>query len=376
MARTIHIAAVQMDAAPSPVDARLKRVERLISEAAETGAQLVVLPELFNTGYVYSDENYRQAEPLTGRTVSWMKTTAASLGIHLAGTLLLLDVDVIYNALILVAPDGRLWRYNKNYPWFWERAYFHEGYGITIADTDLGRLGLMICWDAMHPELWDRYAGRVDAMVVCSCPPKPHNIEIVFPDEQRLAVAESGPLLEFASRGADDTFGPLLRRQAAFLGIPVVNTTGTGIFRSQVPMPYFSLAIYLAARPDLLPMLAQASSVQIEAPIFNETYVANASGDVLAHVPAGEGFALAEVSLSDSPPVPTAHRPRFGLSLLAYLLFDWIGNPLMVLAYRRGTRRVLGRRMAPLSMRMRLSIGILAVVGLVGYLLGRRHCRR
>ncbi len=376
MARTIKIAVVQMEAAPGLVDARLLRAEELVAGAAEAGAQLVVLPEVFNTGYEYSDDNYHRAETLDGQTVTWMKRMAAALGIHLAGSLLLLDADDIYNAMLLVAPDGRLWRYDKNYPWFWERAYFREGQGITIANTDLGKLGLMICWDAMHTELWDRYAGRVDAMVVCSCPPKPHRIEVVFPDEQRLAVTEGGPLLSYATRQADDAFGALLRRQASSLGIPVVNATGAGTFRSRVPLPHLSLATYLVARPDLLPLLAEADSIQVEAPIYNETYIADAAGDVLAQVPAGEGFALAEVGLADRPPAPVVRRPRYGVSILAYLLFDWVSSPMMVPVYRRGIRRVHGPRMAPLSMRTRLWLGVLVIAGLLGYCLGKvdRRC--
>ena len=93
-------------------------------------------------------------------------------------------------------------------------------------------------------------------------------------------------------------------------------------------------------------------------------------------MPEGEGYALAEVVVADSLPQPRGKQPRFGLSILAYLLFDWIGAALMVPLYRRGVRRAHGRQMAPLSSQTRLWSGVLALVGVLGFLLGRGGRRR
>ncbi len=107
MPRTLTIAAVQMDANPAPTPVRLGRAQRLVEQAAAAGAQLVALPELFHVGYAYSDSVHARAEALDGPTLAWMHQTAARLGIHLAGSLLLRDGDEVYNTLFLVAPDGR-----------------------------------------------------------------------------------------------------------------------------------------------------------------------------------------------------------------------------------------------------------------------------
>jgi predicted amidohydrolase len=114
MPQSIAMAALQMDANPAPTHERSTIADRLLHEAHEKGAQRVVLPELFNTGYGYTDANYERTETLEGPTVAWMKETARKLHIHLAGSLFLLDEDEIYNALLLFAPDGRLWRYDKH----------------------------------------------------------------------------------------------------------------------------------------------------------------------------------------------------------------------------------------------------------------------
>ena len=159
-----------MDINPAPTIERLERAERWAVEAAQAGARLVVLPELFNTGYTYSDANYQLSEPMDGITAAWMKKTANQLGIHLAGSLLLRERDGIYNALLLFDPSGRSWRYDKNYPWAWERGYFRERRSVTVAHTELGDLGMMLCWDAGHLNLWKSYAGKVDMIVIAQLP--------------------------------------------------------------------------------------------------------------------------------------------------------------------------------------------------------------
>lgn len=162
---SLNIAAVQMDANPAPTADRLARAERLVTGAVESGAQLAVLPELFNTGYSYNVENHARVETMDGPTATWMRDIAARLDIHLAGSLMLLDQGGVYNALLLFAPDGRLWRYDKVYPWGWERGSYRgsrQDPRVTVAETDLGHIGLLVCWDAAHLNLWKLYAGRVD----------------------------------------------------------------------------------------------------------------------------------------------------------------------------------------------------------------------
>src|SRR5262245_16030852 len=100
MSRTIKVATIQMDANPAPVDERLARAEKIVTEAQRSGAQLIILPELFNIGYRYSDENFSWAEPMDGTTGLWMKEIAARLKIHLAGTLLIAERGEVYNSLL------------------------------------------------------------------------------------------------------------------------------------------------------------------------------------------------------------------------------------------------------------------------------------
>jgi predicted amidohydrolase len=344
MPRTLKVAAVQMIAAPASTAERLERAESLVAQAAAQGARLVVLPELFNTGYEYSPVNYERAERFDGRTVTWMRQAAAHYGVHLAGTLLLLEPPEIYNALFLFAPEGRCWRYDKTYPWQWERAYFRGGHGIRVADTTLGKFGLLICWDAAHPRLWAQYAGQVDAMLVASCPPAMHALTWVLPDGARLPAEQAGPAFRRIRATAGELYGRDLRAQSAHLGVPVIHTTGTGRFASPVPLPRVSLAVYALFRPDWWGHVLRARDVRLETGYFNETYIANGDGQVLERVPPdSEGYAIAEITLPSQPPQPQGPRPALRIGTAPYL-FDAIANALLAPVYRRNMQRLYGSR--------------------------------
>lgn len=354
MTTQIKIAAIQMNAQVAPTPQRLERATTQLQEAVAEGAQLVVLPEVFNTGYVYDDSNYTRAEPWNGQTVTWMREMAAEYKVHLAGTLLLLNDEDITNTMLLFAPDGRYWRYDKNYPWGFERAYFREGRGITVADTDLGKIGMLICWDAMHTDLWQRYAGKVSAMVVCSCPPKVNDATIILPDGMTLTSEEANAVTRHIRHTSTETFGDLLRQQAQHLRIPVVNTTGTGQLSTHVPLAAATLPLYIANEPDLWKHLLHAPQARLESNYFNETYIADADGAILAQVKSGEeGFVISEIEIFETPPRPQGRQPRYGISPLAYVIDNAL-NILLTPVYRYNIRRIYGRQMAPVSERTKM----------------------
>jgi hypothetical protein len=378
MARRIKIAAVQMNANPAPTADRLARANRLVTEAAEVGAQLVVLPELFNTGYGYSDANYRLAEPLNGPTATWMKETAARLNVHLTGTLMLLDHDEVYNALLLFAPDGRMWRYDKNYPWGWERGYFRDGNRITVAETDLGDMGMMICWDAAHPELWRRYAGRVDLMVICSCPPDASNPTYHFPNGDLLTFDDMGPLMASIKGSARLVFNDTINQQTAWLGVPTVNTVGSGHIKTAIPNGLGSLLTFLPAAPWLIKYLPQASRMEMSCDLTPGCKVVDASGQVLTELTQkqGEAFTTAEVTLADEKPRPRKPQPTPPVPFLTYLSSDVLLPSLTVPVYRKGLRRAWGKEMAPVEAATRKWTILLGLGVLAGFLTGLLWKRR
>ena len=341
MSRTLNVAAIQLDITPAPLPDRLARAQRLIEQAAQAGAQLIVLPEVFNTGYRYVDENYQRAETADGPTITWMKALAAQLNIHLAGTLLLRDGMEIYNSLLLIAPSGRAWRYDKNYPWGWERAYFREGHGTTIAHTDVGDIGLMICWDCAHPALWQQYAGQIDLLLISSCPPDVANPTFEFPNGDCLTYDQMGPAFRSLKGGGDQVFGTGLNRRAAWLRAPTINTVGAGTFASAVPASLSTLLLMLPIAPRLIKYVPQASQMRISCAMTPGCKIVSATGELLSECAPtqGESFALAEVTLAAEHPQPIGLQPPRPVSWLAYFSSDVAIPRLMRRLYRRGVRQ-------------------------------------
>ncbi|MBN1177612.1 MAG: carbon-nitrogen hydrolase family protein [Anaerolineae bacterium] len=379
MPKTINIAAVQMDAAPAPTDERLERAELLVTAAAQTDAQLVLLPELFNTGYAYSDANHELAETLDGPTASWMEDAAIRLNVHLAGSLMVRERSEIYNAMLLFAPDGRMWRYDKTYPWGWERGYFRGGDGPVVADTDLGRIGMLVCWDVGHTHLWRAYAGRVDLMVIAGCPPDFSNPTFHLPSGVQLTYDDLGPVFSSLKGEASRVFGDMIDEQAAWLGVPAVNTVGSGHICTPIPNGRGTLLAFATMAPRLLKHLPHAGALEVSADMVDACKIVGADGQALAarSQAEGEGFVTAAVTLADEPPQPSGEQPPTRASLLSRLSSDVLLTTLALPTYRRGVRRAWHCEVAPPRLPLwswGVLVGVAAVAGfLLGILIERKR---
>jgi predicted amidohydrolase len=361
---------VQLDVTPSPTPDRLARAERLIAQAAQDGAQLIALPEVFNTGYRYNDENFQRAEPLDGLTVTWLKNLSVRLNIHLAGSILLRDNGEIYNALLLIAPDGQVWRYDKNYPWGWERAYFRAGHGITIAHTALGDIGLLICWDVAHPNLWRQFAGRVDLMLVSSCPPDLGNPTYEFGNGDRWSIDQLGPLMQSTRDTADRVFDTGTNRYAAWLGVPLLQAIASGHFRSPIPNPRASLLAMLPAVPQVAPYLNQADQMQVSCEMTSACKIVDSAGTIVTQLdPAqGETYAVGEIEIADERPQPIGPPPGPTANWFTYLTSDVILPFISRSAYQRGLQALPDRPARPngfISQKWLIAIGLGALIGLL-----------
>src|SRR5215207_7513659 len=170
-------------------EANVRRSIELIEEAAAAGAQLLVLPELCNTGYVFESraEARRLAETIPdGFTKdAWMQA-AARLGIHLVAGITERAGDNLYNSAVVIGPDGLIGRYRKAHLWADEALFFTSGdLGFPVFDTPIGRIGCHICYDCWFPESF-RLAALQGAEILC-VPTNWVPIPGQLPDRQAMA---------------------------------------------------------------------------------------------------------------------------------------------------------------------------------------------
>ena len=155
-----------------------RNLERIDKTVSKSRADLVMFGELFLTGYMARDAFPRLAETIPGPATERIAKIAAEHGAHIVVGMPERDVKGrhLFNTSVLVAPDGTLQRYRKMHPAnfgpFEEGLYFGRGSDLVLADTKLGRLGLMVCYDAFFPELAKAYALRgADVLLVISAAP-------------------------------------------------------------------------------------------------------------------------------------------------------------------------------------------------------------
>lgn len=336
-----------MDVKPAPAQERLLIAGNLVQEAVQAGAELVVLPELFNTGYAYSPENYSNAEAVDGPTTAWMQSQARERGIYLAGALLIREkcngkVD-IRNRLVLFAPDGHSWHYDKNYPWSWEFAYTaptNKRPKVIVAHTDIGDIGFLTCWDAAHGELWKAYAGKVDLMVLCSSPPDALKASLLL-NNIEIGPEKMGKIIRNMSDEGSNIFIRTVREQAAWLGVPVISAMPGGTFQSQVPSGRGSFLVYALSAPRLFKHMGKAKDMQLSCKMVPACQIVDDQGRTAAIVDSDctEGVAVAEILLANRKHQPAGRQPKpivnFGSYFLADRYIPLLTRPL----YRRAMKK-------------------------------------
>lgn len=162
--RDVNVAVGQLAARPlEEADDALDAVFDAISRAGRLGVGLLVLPECAYPAYhLGSPARYRSA-PLLGSEALVQRLSAATreTGLHLVIGLVEPDAGRLYNAALLIGPDGRcLGSYRKQFLWDYDHDYFTPGASIDVVETAIGRIGMLICADARAPEIVATLAGR------------------------------------------------------------------------------------------------------------------------------------------------------------------------------------------------------------------------
>jgi len=142
----------------------------LIERAADRGAQIVVLPELANSGYVFEDRaqafSLSESVPDGASTTAWTEAARRRNLIVVAGITERVG-DRLFNSAVVLGPQGHLGTYRKLHLWGNEHLFFEAGdLGLPVFDSVHGRLGVVICYDGWFPETYRLLAMR-GADIVC-----------------------------------------------------------------------------------------------------------------------------------------------------------------------------------------------------------------
>lgn len=290
----IRVAAIQMRAKVGAVAGNLSSAESLVREAFRRGAQWVILPEFFASAVAFTPSMLSAWLPLEGPALKLMRKLARDHDGVVGGSFIAKSGKDCFNSFLLVFPDGRYFRHDKDLPTMWENSYYVGGSDDGVLATPVGPVGVAMCWELIRSQTARRLVGKVDLVVGGSCwwdlrlpvPPK-------YADDQ----ARLRNLLRQAP-------GDLARR----LGVPVVHASHAGELEGLTPgnetAPYVSR--YLG-----------------------ETQITDGHGHMLAHLAYedGEGIITADIAPGrvegELAPIPdgfwTAELPSGALKAWDYL---------------------------------------------------------
>lgn len=159
--RKVTVAAIQMQMSKI-VEENIDKAEKMVREAAQKGANVILLPELFERPYFCQErcyEYYAYATPVCENpaVLRFMKV-CAELKVVMPISIYEKDGNVLYNSIAMIDSDGSVMGvYRKTHipddHYYQEKFYFTPGNtGFKVWDTAYGKIGVGICWDQWFPE--------------------------------------------------------------------------------------------------------------------------------------------------------------------------------------------------------------------------------
>lgn len=186
-----RVAAVQLAPVVGELDRNTAQVTAALRDALTQGADVIVVPELATSGYVFESVDEARSvaiRPDDARFVEWARMLAERPGsVLVTGFAEAAGDDLLYNSAALVTGDGVQVVYRKVHLWDREKQVFRPGDETPpIVETAHGRIGVMICFDLEFPE-WTRIVALAGADLLAAptnWPLGPH------PSNERVAEVQ------------------------------------------------------------------------------------------------------------------------------------------------------------------------------------------
>ena len=164
----MKIAVIQYDIAWADRQANFNTLRPLINEAAHNGARLIVLPEMFSTGFVVDHDDI--GEPIGGSSSAFLSTMAQELNVYIGGSCpeVAPDDPRPFNTFVVASPDGSEHRYSKIHPFTYggEDKHFRAGQEHVTIDIDGLRTSLFVCYDLRFADEFWACAHNTDIYLV------------------------------------------------------------------------------------------------------------------------------------------------------------------------------------------------------------------
>ena len=194
---------IQFDPVFGEKEKNLAAVEKLLKGI---DAELIVLPELFNTGYTFlnKEELAYLAEPATGPAYDFMTNLARQHKCAFAYGFAEKDDNAFFNSAALVAPQGLISVYRKSHLFFEEKKLFKTGNtGFQIFEYKNTKLGMLVCYDWIYPEAMRTLALK-GAQIILHCA----NLVMSYcPEAHKTRALENGVFIVLANRTGEEKRG-------------------------------------------------------------------------------------------------------------------------------------------------------------------------
>lgn len=174
MKEAFKIALAQLSCRQGAKAENLAKIKKTVARAKNQGTELVIFPELSLTGYVVRDEIYGLAERIPGPSTRIMEKITRKNDIHIVFGMPEISQNTeatLHNSAVLIGPRGFIGKYHKMYlpthSIFEEKRYFRPGYEVAVFDTELGKIGLIICYDIYFPEVARLARVKGAQLIIC-----------------------------------------------------------------------------------------------------------------------------------------------------------------------------------------------------------------
>ena len=217
----VKVGIIQMSCEASKDANNQKAIEK-IKEAAQKGAQIICLQELFSSLYfcdVESYDNFKLAENIPGETTDRLSVLAKQLGVVIIASLFEKRAQGLYhNTTAVIDADGTyLGKYRKMHipddPSFYEKFYFTPGdLGYKVFKTKFASIGVLICWDQWYPE-----AARITSLMGAEM--------LFYPTAIGWATSQD----EATNEEQYNAWQTIQRSHAVANGVPVISVNRVGL---------------------------------------------------------------------------------------------------------------------------------------------------